>query len=156
MTKKTLNKIFQGSVIDTKELTADEKMAVYACLARFGMPQSTAYHRLFVIGFSAWEIMGVTHIRDEFLATSVCCVDDNGTEDPGSRGYGYVLSLDPDYDNSQFFDMLVKLKLGKKFTDYMAERGMQSQMTVRSRFRANDWKEWELKGIKAILEELNR
>ena len=43
--------------------------------------------------------------------------------------------------------------MGAKLCDYMAQFGMASQMTVRTRFRANDWKQWELFGVGNIIEE---
>lgn len=78
----------------------------------------------------------------------------NGTgEDSGSRGYGYVLTLDTNYDDSQFYSMLSDLRIGRRFCDFMAAHGMTSQMTVRTRFKANDWKEWERIGIRSILSD---
>lgn len=154
MTKKILKKICAGTALDVNDMTPDEKKELYSHLLTYGMPMSTSYHRLFEIGFRPWQIMGVSRIRDEFLATNTCCLDDNGTEDHGSRGYGYVLTLSDSYDDSKFYDMVTDLKMGAKLCDYMAEKGMDSQMTVRTRFKANDWKPWELKGIKSILEEL--
>lgn len=154
MTKKIVEKILSGRVLEAKDMTAEEKKLLYAHMATYGLPMSTCYHRFFEIGFAQWEIMGISHIREEFLVSNKCCVDDNGTEDEGSRGYGYVLTLDPSYDDSQFYSMVSDLKIGVKLCDYMAERGMASQTTVRTRFKANDWKEWELRGIKNILDEL--
>ena len=46
--------------------------------------------------------------------------------------------------------------MGKVLCDRMSELGMSSQMTVRTRFKEDDWKPWELKGVKAIIEEYNK
>lgn len=153
MTKQIFDKILMGGVLDPKDLTADEKKDLYATLSEYGMPSSTVYARFFDKGFSKWEILGVTKLREEFLLTSVC-TDGGAVEEEGSRGYGYVISLSPDYDDSMFYDVVTRLKTGKALCEFMAERGMASQMTVRTRFKANDWKPWELKGIKAIIDEI--
>ena len=154
MTKKIIEKITSGGVLNVNDLNPSEKKALYAHFSAYGMSQSTCYLRFFDKGFRQWEIIGISHIRQEFLLTHNCCVDDKGTEDEGSRGYGYVLTLTDGYDDSKFYSVVSDLKMGVKLSEFMAERGMASQMTVRTRFKANDWKAWELKGIKAILEEL--
>ncbi len=153
MTKQIFEKILSGGVLLPNDLTADEKKTLNAVMAKYGMPQSTAYVRFFDKGFDQWEILGVSQLRQEFLLTSVCTSDGEAEED-GSRGYGLVISMASDYDDSQFYDIVTRLKQGKILCQFMANRGMASQTTVRNRFKDNDWKPWELKGIKAIIDEI--
>ena len=151
MNKKMLKKILAGKVLRPSDMTTKQKNDLYARLAPYGISPTLAYHRFFHIGFKAWEISGVTQLKKEFLIMASC---GNGTgEDSGSRGYGYVLTLDPNYDDSQFYSMLSDLRIGRRFCDFMAAHGMTSQMTVRTRFKANDWKEWERIGIRSILSD---
>ena len=153
MTKNIWKKIFDGGILSATDITPEEKKRLYALFEGYGMPKSTCYNRFFDKGFCKWEIMGVSHIRDVFLVEEKCNTDNISEAEDGSRGYGAVLALSPKYDESKFYELITNLKMGKRLCDRMAELGMSSQMTVRTRFKANDWKPWELKGAKAILDE---
>lgn len=156
MTKNIWKKIWDGDTLSVTDIIPEEKKRLYALFEGYGMPQSTCYNRFFNKGFCQWEIMGVSHIRDAFLVMEKSDTDNLQEGDEGSRGYGTVLSLSPDYDDSKFYELVTSLKIGKRLCEYMAELGMSSQMTVRTRFKANDWKPWELKGIKAIIDEFQK
>lgn len=155
MTKNIWKKILDGGTLSATDITPEEKKRLYALFEGYGMPKSTCYNRFFDKGFCKWEIMGVSHIRDAFLVREKSNTDDidipEGEE--GSRGYGSVLALSKEYDESKFYGLITNLKMGKRLCDRMAELGMSSQMTVRTRFKANDWRPWELKGVKAIIDE---
>ena len=154
MTKEILKKICDGGFLDVDDMSVEAKKRLFVLMKHYGMPQSTSYHRFFNKGFDKWEILGVTYIKNSFLLTSFSGEDTKyKTDVEGSRGYGYVLSLDPAYNDSKFFALVTQQKMGVKLCNYMAELGMASQMTVRTRFKADDWKPWELKGIKNILED---
>ena len=156
MTKNIWKKILDGGVLSATDLTSEEKKRLYALFEWYGMPKSTCYHRFFDKGFCKWEIVGVSHIQDVFLWREKINTNDMPEGEEGSRGYGAVLALSHEYDNSKFYELVTNLKIGKRLCDYMSELGMSSQMTVRTRFKANDWKPWELKGIKAIIDEFVR
>lgn len=153
MTKNIWKKILDGGILSATDLTSEEKKRLYALFEGYGMPKSTCYNRFFDKGFCNWEIMGVSHIQDVFLVREKINTDDMPEGEEGSMGYGAVLALSPEYDNSKFYELVTDLKIGKRLCDYMAELGMSSQMTVRTRFKANDWKPWELKGVKAIIDD---
>lgn len=152
MTKQVFDKIRQGGTLCVEDLNADEKKRLYAVMGRYGMPMSTAYSRLFERGFRKWELLGITQLQELFLLTEAPTIDGHH-EEGDARGYGYVLSMDACDDARKFYDVLTYLKMGVKLCDYMAQYGMASQMTVRTRFRANDWKQWELVGVNHILDE---
>ena len=156
MTKNIWKKILDGGILSATDITPEEKKQLYALFEGYGMPKSTCYNRFFDKGFCKWEIMGVSHIQDVFLVREKINTDDMTEGEEGSRGYGAVLALSPEYDNSKFYELVTNLKIGKRLCDYMAELGMSSQMTVRTRFKANDWKPWEMKGIKEIIDEFVR
>lgn len=155
MTKNIWKKILDGGILSATDLTPEEKKRLYALFEGYVMPKSTCYNRFFDKGFCKWEIIGVSHIRDAFLVREKSNTDDidipEGEE--GSQGYGAVLALTSKYNDSKFYELVTSLKMGKRLCDRMAELGMSSQMTVRTRFKANDWKPWELKGVKAIIDE---
>ena len=153
MTKNIWKKILDGGILSATDITSEEKKQLYTLFEGYGMPKSTCYNRFFDKGFCKWEIMGVSHIQDVFLVREKINTDDMPEGEEGSRGYGAVLALSTEYDDSKFYELVTNLKIGKRLCDYMAELGMSSQMTVRTRFKANDWKPWELKGIKAIIDE---
>lgn len=153
MTKNIWKKIWDGGTLSATDLTPEDKKRLYALFEECGMPKSTCYNRFFDKGFCQWEIVGVSHIRDIFLEREKSNTDDTPEGEEDSRGYGAVLALSSKYDDSKFYELVTNLKMGKRLCDYMAELGMSSQMTVRTRFKANDWKPWELKGVKAIIDE---
>ena len=152
MNKNIWRKIKDCGVLEATDLTADEKKVLYAVMTKYGMPQSSCYRRFFEKGFDRWEIDGVSKIEDEFLLTVPCNTDSENEGEEGSRGYGYVLSIMPDYSDDKFYQLVTQLKIGISLIDFMAQRGMTSQMTVRTRFKANDWKPWEKVGIARILD----
>lgn len=153
MTKTIWKKILDGGILSATDLTPEEKKRLYALFEGYGMPKSTCYNRFFDKGFCQWEIMGVSHIRDAFLVSEKSNTDDMPEGDEGSKGDGAALALSSQYNDSKFYELVTNLKMGKRLCDRMAELGMSSQMTVRTRFKANDWKPWELKGVKAIIDE---
>ena len=153
MTKNIWNKIYEGSTLSPQDLTPEEKKRLYALFERYDMPISTCYKRFFDKGFSEWEIVGVSHIKEAFLLTELCDADTDSGGDEGSRGYGYVRTLDPKYDDSKFYELVTSMKMGKVLCEKIADMGMASQMTVRTRFKANDWKSWENRGVRTIIEE---
>lgn len=155
MTKNIWKKIWDGGTLSATDLTPEDKKRLYALFEGYGMPKSTCYNRFFDKGFCEWEIMGVSHIRDAFLVSEKGNTDEEPEGEEGSRGYGAVLALSSKYDDSKFYELVTNLKIGKRLCDRMAELGMSSQMTVRTRFKANDWKPWELKGVKAIINEFD-
>lgn len=147
MTKQTFEPIFAGKTLSAKDLTVDEKKNLFALIGKYGIPFSSAYYRFFKLGFREWEIIGVSKLEKEFLLTSVCDGED------GNKGYGYMLTLDPNYNDSKFYELVTSLKLGKMLCDMMAEKGMTSQKTVRTRFRENNWKRWEWIGLRTIIDK---
>lgn len=153
MNKNVWKKIWDGGTLLAADLTPEDKKRLYALFEGYGMPKSTCYNRFFDKGFCKWEIMGVSHIQETFLVSEKSDTDTMPEGDEGSRGYGAVLALSQGYDSSKFYELVTNLKMGKRLCDHMAELGMSSQMTVRTRFKANDWKPWELKGVKAIIDE---
>lgn len=153
MTKNIWKKIFDNGTLSATDLTSEDKKRLYALFEGYGMPKSTCYNRFFDKGFCKWEIVGVSHIRDVFLVSEKSNTDNISEGEDGSKGYGAVLALSSKYDDSKFYELITNLKMGKRLCDRMAELGMASQMTVRTRFKANDWKPWELKGVKAIIDE---
>lgn len=151
MTKKNFEKILKNDILNVSDLTVEEKKALYARMEELGMSQSTAYLRFFSKGFDRWEIEGITHTKNEFLLTETPETMKEG-ERKGDVGYEYVLSLNIADEPGAFYKFCQERVLCNKLVDFMFTRGM-SQGTTRARFREDNWKPWEVMGIKAILEE---
>lgn len=148
MTKENFEKIFEGKTLAIDDLTPDEKKALTARMQSLGMSPSTTYLRFFRKGFDKWEIQGVTSCKDEFLTTATP-QDPSVADSTGNRGYGYVLSLSK---KDSFYKICKKQVLCAKLHEFMYQRGM-SRCTALKRFKREDWKPWELIGIKAVIED---
>ena len=127
-----------GGHLEAKDLTADEKRALYALMGKYGLPESTTYNRFFDKGFDPWELMGVNQCKADFVASinddalrTVLCNTDGGFYRSLPEGSGYRVRL----------------------VSHMSERGMVHRATVEKRFDADDWKEWERRGVRAVIDE---
>lgn len=145
MREEILRKIIDKSILSVTDMSSDEKMHLQSVMYRFGMSPSTCYIRFFYKGYDFWELDGVTKTISDFVVSVIKDIDDKDAADQLLKA-----SKNPD---STFFKILTDLGMGVRLCDFMSERGMKSQTTVRKRFRTWNWKPWEMKGIKAILEE---
>lgn len=136
MTKQIWRKITDGGILNAKDLTVEQKKMLYAVMEGYGLPKATCYSRFFDKGFDKWEIKGVSKIKEDFLVSELRNSDD--------RKLG---------KDCKFYNLVTNMKIGVRLCEVMSSLGMTSQMTVRTRFKANDWKPWEEKGIAAILNE---
>jgi len=160
MTKEIIEKICTPSTpLDVKDMSAEEKKLLGEFLAAKGFTTSTFYLRFFQKGFSLWEIIGIEKCKEQFLdMKDVSEVllgfedDDASGDEHGDKGYLYTLAKSQ--EPGVFYSCLRKARnnLCTKFWTYMLERGMCTN-TVLKRFNTGDWKPWEQKGIKALLEE---
>lgn len=119
------------------EVQGKERKALYDHMASYDMPTSTSYTRMFRqgfgSGFEAWELSGVREVIRDFCK-------ENGMEAPTEE------------DMPMFY--LERLEgQREKFCAFLLERGM-SRSTCIYRFKNWNFKKWELKGIRAIIEEL--
>lgn len=109
-----------------KALRMSEKDALSIILRNKGMSYSTYFYRFTRDGFKPWEYEGIITIIHQF---------------------------NPEYDGkpSLFWDSLIKKK---PFFEYMESKGM-SRGTAYTRFRDFNFKDFELVGIKKIMEDFN-
>lgn len=145
MNKQKIDKILIGCTFNAYDLSSDDKKRLNTIMYNYSMSKSTVYMRFFVWGFYLWEIYGVSQIISDFVVSVIKDIDDKDAVDQLLK-----VSKNPD---STFFKILTDLGMGVRLCDFMSERGMKSQTTVRKRFRTWNWKPWEMKGIKVILEE---
>lgn len=160
MTKEIIEKVTQSNnSLDVNDLTSDEKKNLAEFLSAKGFTDSTFYLRFFQKGFDSWEIQGIENCKNQFLGLpdigkvllSYVERDALGKE-IGDKGYLYTLAKS---DKPGVFYACLKQAangLCMKLYSFMEERGM-SRTTIIKRFSADDWKEWEKVGIKALLEE---
>lgn len=134
MNKNCFSKILSGGILNVSDLTSDEKKSLFALMEKYGMSVSTAYLRFFDKGFKSWEIIGVSKIKNDFMAS-------------------LVKKADATSDTANFYARISALGEGVRFCNYMKSLGMKSQMTVRSRFKSENFDDWEVKGVASIIDE---
>lgn len=160
MTKEIIEKVTQSNnSLDVNDLTSDEKKNLAEFLSAKGFTDSTFYLRFFQKGFDSWEIQGIENCKNQFLGLPdigkvlLAYVERDALgKEIGDKGYLYTLAKS---DKPGVFYACLKQAangLCMKLYSFMEERGM-SRTTIIKRFSADDWKEWEKIGIKALLEE---
>lgn len=160
MTKEIIEKICTPSTpLDVKDISAEEKKLLGEFLLAKGFTNSTFYLRFFQKGFSPWEIIGIEKCKEQFLdmkdvSEVLLNFDSDDASGKGNKKKGYLYTLAKSPKPGVFYDCLRKAKncLCSKFQVYMLEKGMCTN-TVIKRFNLGDWKPWEQKGIRAMLEE---
>lgn len=102
------------------------------------MKTSTLMNRLFVIGFEAWQILGIEEVKDGF-----------------ARQYPELAEW---RDEDMSFLKLVEDCCIPKMTfyEYLYSLGFCSSKVAKRRFEEEKWKVWELKGIKKLLYEFEK
>lgn len=137
MTKENLIKILnRHGHLKAADMPAEEKKRLYLLMEQYGATQSTTYNRFFDKGFDLWELQGIDQCKSSFISQSP-----HAAECLQKVGSGFYTRL-TDFPG-----------LKSNLANYMAERGMGHRNTVRKRFDADDWRQWERKGIWAIIEE---
>ena len=141
--KDKFNRLFSGQIqhLDSSDLTAKTKTRLYLSLKPHGMTQSTFYLRLFNRGFEAWEIHGIHNIKKTFIRTH--------EKELRAANEGSIRFRNND---GSFYEALRKAELITVFKAYMFELGM-SLNTTTQRFSTDNWKSWEQKGIKSLVEQ---
>ena len=56
--------------LESVDLTPNQKVRLWAVMARYGAKQGFSYKRFFDKGFRQWELQGVDNIKRTFLSTS--------------------------------------------------------------------------------------
>lgn len=127
------------SPLNVTDMLVEEKKNLMNIFAKQGLTSSTFYLRFFQKGFEEWEIIGIRECKKRFLEFI---------------GITNQLFECTDFEtNGVFYDNLKNAGKGirSKFFAFMKIYGM-STGTVIKRFSSDDWKPWELIGIKEIIE----
>ena len=139
MNKRNFEKIERGGHLIVSDLTPDEKKRLYSTVGAYGLSEGTAYNRFFMKGFDPWELEGVDAIKKKFASTI-----ENGEIAASLQGVG-----------AGFYQALPEHSgLRMRLVGFMSEKGMIHRATIKNRFDADDWQEWERRGIRAIIDEL--
>ena len=113
------------------DLSVQEKGRLFGLMAQNGATHAFAYIRFFRDGFSEWELEGIDKILSEFCKEhDIVIPEDSSLYEAMPHGDGIRVAL---------YRM-------------MDQKGM-SPNTTRKRFLAKDFKPWERKGIRAIVDE---
>lgn len=163
MTKEFFDKITTPFCpVSAEEISVKEKKFLLEAFAPKGFTSSTFYLRFFQKGFSEWKLIGINECKNQYLRlpdvaeTLLKFVDINSKgSSVGDRGYLYTLAHSD--AKGVFYECLRKANKGlcSKFFAFMNERGMSTN-TVLKRFASDDWKQWELDGIKNMLEPFTK
>ena len=167
MTKEIFEKLSGGGLLAPGDLTADEKKRLYAWMQQREASESFTYTRCFRDGFAEWELQGIWQAKVEYLrllhtdekvSVEVRCVETIKTKDGETYRYRHFYTVDGEersFDITQkgdFWRFLGDVRRRRHFGEYMARKGMKSQTTVTKRFAADDWKDYELSGIRSCIE----
>ncbi len=155
-----------GGVLTSQDMTADEKKRLYQLMTQHGASEAFAYTRCFRDGFDEWELQGVWQAKIEYLRllhteekveTQMRCVETIQTEDGETYKYRHFYTVDGEersfdlYTAGDFWRFLGEVRKRQHFCDYMARLGMKSKTTVSKRFSADDWRDYELSGVRHII-----
>ena len=169
MTIDIFEKVFAGGVLDPSDLTADEKKRLYLRMTDNGASEAFAYTRFFRDGFAQWEVDGILRAKidylhhlhtDEKVSFEVRCTETVATPDGETYKYRHFYEVDGEersFDITQpgdYWRMLGELRRRTDFAQWMQQRGMMSEVTVRKRFSADDWRDYELVGIRQVIKSL--
>lgn len=140
--------------LSANDISVDEKKRMSEYFCNKGFSESTFYLRFSQKGFDQWELDGVKECKEQFLLIPTVAqslleypTDANG-EDDTDKGYLYTLAKSD--TPGCFYECLRKVCLCNRFTEFMSERGM-SVSTAIKRFTTEQWKPWEVDGIKSLL-----
>ena len=141
--KDKFNRLFSGQIqhLDSEDLKPKTKTKLYQALKPYGLTQSTFYLRLFDKGFSPWEIYGIKQVKTTFIKTH--------EKELRAANEGSIRFRNND---GSFYEALRKAELITVFKSYMFELGM-SLNTTTQRFSTDNWKSWEQKGMKSLVEQ---
>ena len=152
------NHLLDGRTLhfQTSDLSPETKTKLLDYLKPMGFTQSTFYLRFFDKGFDQWEIHGIEQVRRTFAANHkkelLTNKADGTVSESEEKGYAAVLMLNMDDNDGSFYTALRHASLIGVFQEYMKELGM-GRNTVLTRFTAENWKLWELRGLKNILKD---
>lgn len=170
MERDIFEKIEMGMVLAPTDLTADEKKRLYAAMAQYGASEAFAYTRFFRDGFAEWEMDGVWKAKIEYLRQlhddekmdiEVRCTETVKHPEGDTYKYRHFYRTadgeERSFDitaNGDFWRFLGDVRRRRHFGEYMATLGMKSQTTVSKRFAVDNWKEYELSGVKQVINSL--
>lgn len=166
--KKLLEKIYTPCMpLSPTDLSADEKKLLYALMASLGATNGFTYNRFFKEGFSQWEIDGIIALKTAFikwLQTEEKLFIE--IRNVGGNKWMHFYRIPPKATEGQSFEehsfditkpgdfwrFILDISYCRKFAKFMEDRGLKSYLTVSKRFSADDWKEWELEGMRMVME----
>ena len=167
MTIQIFDGLFGGGLLSPTDLTADEKKRLYQWMQGLGASESFTYTRCFRDGFAQWELMGVWQAKVEYLRLlhteekvpiEVRCVETVKTEDGETYRYRHFYEVDGEersFDitaKGDFWRFLGDVRRRYHFGEYMARLCMRSKTTVTKRSSVDDWRDYELSGIRSSIQ----
>lgn len=146
-----------GAHLECNDLTPNQKMLLWDVMKAEGASQGFAYDRFFKEGFREWELIGVDAIKAAFIEEHQRELWTEPEED-GTVGYAAILANYGDTLEREggFYDTIGRVTgLKKAFTEQMNRMGMGTNQVLQ-RFTTDNWKPWQRRGIRAIIDDFER
>lgn len=160
MAKKNFEKLLKANTpLNISDIPFSYRLGLLDFLLDYGITNSTFYLRFFRNGFDEWELIGIDECMNRFLSIPRVSQTLNNYVEKDVTGKeigvkGRLYRLAQKGSTSIFYNCLKKAEKGfcLLFFSYMRDMGM-SNPTVIKRFISENWKPWELKGIRNLIEE---
>lgn len=154
MDKEVFKKVIEShGCLNSTDLSANEKKALVYLMGKYGATMGTGgktYDRFFKSGFCTWEILGINTLKWYFLEKMI-----NNKEGDGIPNVNKLSDKELNnivFSKGEFYKYISQIRGLKSYLiDMMNQAGMKSPTTIRKRFEADDWKSYELVGIKYII-----
>lgn len=130
--------------LNAEDLTPQEKEVLYIVMTSHGASRGFAYDRFFKEGFSSWEMVGIDNIKHDFLR--------NHKDEIFPQGVNVSTADIINVPGAFYRTLGMHFGMKKQFAEYMASLGMGAN-SVLNKFSADDWKDYERRGIRSIVDE---
>ena len=152
MCNRLKEKLAEGRCLDVKDLSPEEKRGLFSLLCLRGASEGFAYDRFFKEGFAQWELLGVDHVKREFMAEHLPLLLTIPQENIHTLQKEAV--REAIIETAGGFWALINQVFGlqSQFVTRMAELGM-GRSTVLNRFAADDWKIFQRQGILRVWDD---
>lgn len=137
--------------LNLKDFSTNEKYLLNKHLEKYDIKNASggfSYLRLYKKGFMAWEIEGIAKIKKDFL-------DENKDWIKKHTGSLYPEGI-CETINGEFYKYISSIRcLRTKLNSKMLSLGMLSKITVQNRFSKDNWKKYEIVGIRNIINDMD-
>ena len=153
MNKEKFDKLISGRALPVKLMSPVEKKRLFELMTQYGATEHFARDRFFKEGFKSWEYIGIDNLKVEYLQSHPGEIAGCLRDTPSAQSLFDATMRRDQTVPGVFYQLLLMAHLTADFVGYMSDLGMLSSPTVIKSFTEDNWKAYERKGIKAIVEE---